>query len=122
MKTRLCRVSTSCPWETRWPFHPSSALVRSNGSEGDVARESSLSEVHLINDVADGLATITLNRPERHNAISPEVTGRRLASFDMRISINGTSVVGPADLDVLIDHAGRRRRMGSTRGGSHRRV
>ncbi|MDG2113767.1 MAG: enoyl-CoA hydratase-related protein [Actinomycetota bacterium] len=35
-----------------------------------------MSEPHLLYDVADGIATITLNRPERHNALSPELVVR----------------------------------------------
>jgi enoyl-CoA hydratase len=35
-----------------------------------------MSEPHLLFDVADGVATITLNRPERHNAMSPELIVR----------------------------------------------
>lgn len=35
-----------------------------------------MSEPHLLYDVADGVATVTLNRPERHNAMSPELVVR----------------------------------------------
>ncbi len=35
-----------------------------------------MSEPHVLYDVADGVATITLNRPDRHNAMSPELIVR----------------------------------------------
>jgi enoyl-CoA hydratase len=35
-----------------------------------------MTEPHLLYDVTDGVATITLNRPERHNAMSPELMVR----------------------------------------------
>ena len=35
-----------------------------------------MGDPHLLYDVADGVATITLNRPERHNAMTPEMVVR----------------------------------------------
>ena len=31
---------------------------------------------HLIHEISDGVATLRLNRPERHNALSPEMVVR----------------------------------------------
>ncbi|MFT7598774.1 MAG: enoyl-CoA hydratase [Acidimicrobiales bacterium] len=40
-----------------------------------------MSEPHVLYDVADGVATITLNRPDRHNAMSPELIVRLASAW-----------------------------------------
>lgn len=35
-----------------------------------------MEDAHLLYEVADGIATITMNRPEKHNAMSPEMMVR----------------------------------------------
>lgn len=43
--------------------------------------EASSSEPHVLVEVADGIATITLNRPHRHNAMTPEMLIRLGAAW-----------------------------------------
>lgn len=72
-----------------------------------------MSEPHVLYDVADGIATVTLNRPERHNAMSPELIVRLAAAWtaardDPAVSVvlltgaGETSFCAGADLGRLI--------------------
>ena len=49
---------------------------QSRGLAAVLCETALMSEPHLLYDVVDGVATITLNRPERHNAMSPELIVR----------------------------------------------
>jgi enoyl-CoA hydratase/carnithine racemase len=47
----------------------------------------------LLYDVADGVATLTLNRPDRLNAVNPTVIGELVAAFDAADGDDGVRAV-----------------------------
>lgn len=52
-----------------------------------------MSEPHVLYDMSGGVATVTLNRPERHNALSPEAIVRLARAWEAARDDPAVSVV-----------------------------